>query len=218
MTERALVINTAAALNLKSLSNFTIVSAAGGDAGLRQGVLLPINGLDIRQSAQVQSHTKGTATGYDVNLTAGYDVGDTDIVVNGSNSGTILTGDVVTWAGDANKYLVYSATASGAATGNITLNKPGLMATLADTVEGTTGESYTANMCFHKSAIQLVTRVPAVPSVGDSAFDSTIITDPVTGLSFEVRGYLQYRRVKYEVGLAWGCAMVKPEWAAVLLG
>jgi len=44
------------------------------------------------------------------------------------------------------------------------------------------------------------------------------ITDPVTGMTFEVRVYRQYRQVKYEVCLAWGCAVVKPEHVALLIG
>ena len=214
---RTLVIDTAAALNLKSLSNYMQAQAAGGDE-FRRGVLFPLDGLDIRQSAQVKAHTKGTATGFDVNLGSGYAVGDRTIVVDGSDSGTILAGDVVTWAGDANKYLVDSASASGAASGNIVLAKPGLMATLADAVEGTIGANYRANMAFHRNAIHLVTRAPGMPEGGDAADDSYMLTDPVTGLSFEVRVYKQYHQVKYEVCLSWGCALVKPEFAAILLG
>jgi len=215
-TERSLVLNTSAALNMRKLSGYTSAAEAGSDEQRRRGIILPLHGFDIRQSAQVKYHTKGTATGFDAD--GGEPAGETTIVVDGSDSGTILAGDVVTWAGDTNKYIVASTTASGAASGNIVIAKPGLLAPLATTVEGTIGSSYRANMAFHKSAIQLVTRLPAVPEGGDSADDAFTLTDPVSGLSFEVRGYRQYRRVKYEVCLAWGCAMVKPEFAGILLG
>ncbi len=214
--ERTLVIDTTAALNLKSLSNYMQAQAAGGDE-FRRGVLFPLDGLDIRQSAQVKAHTKGTATGMDVDLTAGYNIGDTTIHVDGGDGGTIKAGDVITFAGDTNKYLVQSPFAA-LTEQDLVIAKPGLRAALADTVEGTIGGNYRANMAFHKNAIHLVTRAPAMPEGGDSADDAFMLTDPLTGLSFEVRVYKQYHRIRYEVCLAWGCALVKPEFAAILLG
>jgi len=73
-------------------------------------------------------------------------------------------------------------------------------------------------MAFHKNAIQLVTRAPAMPLVGDSADDMMLITDPITGITYRVCVYKQFKQVAYTIELAWGCSMVKPEWAAILLG
>jgi hypothetical protein len=45
-----------------------------------------------------------------------------------------------------------------------------------------------------------------------------VITDPRSGLSFEVAMYRQYRQVRYEVSAAWGSAVIKPAHTALLLG
>jgi hypothetical protein len=36
------------------------------------------------------------------------------------------------------------------------------------------------------------------------------VTDPVSGITFQIALYRQYRQVRYEVGLAWGVASVQP--------
>jgi len=210
LTDNQLVVSSAAGANLLGLQSR--VDIQGNDALLRQGVMLTTAGMDIRESGQANSHTKGTGSGKLVN-DAGLAVGDTVIAADGG-SGTILAGDVVTFAGDTNKYLVTEALDAG----SFTIAAPGLRTAVADNAAITVGDSYTANMAFNRSAIALVTRAPARPEEGDSADDVMLMTDPRSGLTFEVSLYKEYRRVHYEIGLAWGVSLIKPEHAAVLLG
>ena len=77
------------------------------------------------------------------------------------------------------------------------------------------GDSYVANMAFHKNAFQLVAR-PAAG--GDSAVDEMLVQDPVTGLIFRVAVYEQYMQTKIELQICWGIQVVKPEFLAILLG
>lgn len=217
--QRSLIINTAAGVKLRGQAGLTANYAAGTTETLRRGVLLPIFGMDIRESAQVAAHTKGTATGYD--CTAVEDIGETTIACDGSDSGTILAGDVVTntSAADGVKYVVNDgSTLTGKASGNFIINKPGLVLATSIDNEWTTQGSYRANLAFHKSAIQLITRAPLMPEGGDAADDVMIVTDPVSGISFQIALYRQYRQVHFEVGLAWGYAAIKPEHMAILLG
>jgi len=212
------VLGSAAMANFEGKQRLWKVNETGSAEFMRNGFYgsSGFMGFAIRETGQVQTHTKGTATGYDAN--GGEPVGETTIVVDGSDSGTILAGDVVTFSGDTNKYVVRSTTASGAASGNIVINKPGLEVTLADTVEGTTGNSYTANLCFHRNAIVLASRLIELPPGGDSADGREIIIDPISGLAFEFATYPMYYQRRYEVSLAWGVAAPKPEHIAIMLG
>jgi hypothetical protein len=93
-----------------------------------------------------------------------------------------------------------------------------LQQTLANNVAMTLGGNYAANMAFARTALLLATRAPALPLNGDQAIDRTHVTDPVSGLTFEIAMYPQYRQMQYEVSIAWGVACCKPEHCAILLG
>lgn len=135
-------------------------------------------------------------------------------------TGAFVAGDVVSIAGDPeNKYVVASGDADASNGGTITLAAPGLMQAIpAAATAITVANVGFRNLFFARSAIVLATRVPALPAQGDSAVDRTIITDPVSGLSFEVSMYMQYRQVQYEIALVWGCGTAKDEHFGILLG
>jgi hypothetical protein len=181
---------------------------------MREGQLLDIHGFSLHESAAVGFNTKGTGTAYTSN-TAGYAVGATDITLI-TGSGTVLAGDIVTFAGDTNKYVVATGVA---APGTISLAAPGLRQPIAaSAVAMTIGASYTGNLAFSGSSIVLATRTPALPDGGDLAVDRQMITDPRSGISFEVAMYAQYRQMQYEVSAVWGVKGIKSAHGAILLG
>ena len=214
LQDNQLVINTTAGVNL--LGKQAAVADAGSDSILRQGVLLDINGMPIRESAQVNTSTSGTSA--NAVTTAGHAIGITSIVLKAGGTGTIVAGDVITFAGDTNQYVVTTGVAavSGA---TIVIAAPGLRQALPVGDKAITITAASArNMAFNRSAIVLAARAPARPSEGDMASDVIIITDPRSGLSMEFAMYKGYRKVRYEVGLAWGVKNIKPEHTALLLG
>lgn len=216
---RALIVGSAGRFNLEGKQGILLkANEAGTDGLLRQRRMDPVLGFDIGFSHGIVAHTAGAGTGYDINNGAGEAVGQTTLTLDGGTVNTtgIKAGDVVTFAGDTNKYVV--GTGLVATTGDIVLNDPGLRIAAADTVEMTIGASYTANVAFTRDALVLAARAPAMPDGGDMADDRTMVTDPVTGISFEVSLYRQYRRVKYEVALAWGVGVINEAHIATLLG
>lgn len=213
-----LVMDTAAGANLRTLAQVTDVNTAGTTDPLRRGVLLDIHGMMLRESGQIQTHTKGTGSSYAVDLVAGYPAGTTTIHVD-TGTGTFVAGDVITVADEpaGGKYVIATGFA-GDGDGDIVIAEPGLQSAIENNKAVTIGDNFTANLGFDRNALALVTRVPAMPDGGDAADDVTVITDPVSGLSFQVALYRQYRQVKIEIGLAWGYKAVKPEHMAILLG
>lgn len=211
--QSTLVLNTLAGTNLRSLAQLQKANEAGGDQLLRQGALLDLQGLMLKESAGVQDHTQGTGSGYQTN-SASLAVGDTVIPAD-TGTGTIVAGDVVTFAADSvNKYVVVEALSGG----SFTIAEPGLQVAIPDDNAITVGDSYTGNVAFHRNAIELAMRAPAVPQGGDVADDSMVVQDPFSGLVFEIRSYKGYRKAMFEVAAAFGTKCWKPDFAALVLG
>lgn len=216
---RSMIVGSAARAKLEGKqSQLFKANEAGTDGLLRSREMRQLMGLTMGFSAGISSHVKGTGTLYDVNNGAGEAVGQTTITLDGGTAGAtgIKAGDVVTFAGHGDKYVV--TTGQAGASGDIVLGAPGLRVAVADAEELTIGANYTANMAFSSNALVLAARQPAMPTGGDEADDVMTVTDPVSGLVFQVALYREYRRIKYEIGLAWGAKCVKPEHLAILLG
>lgn len=217
-SDRHLIINTVAGAKMRKLTVLTKANESGNADFRKQGNMADAGlfGFEIRESAGVKLHTAGTGTGYLINNSGGYPIGATTIAVD-TGTGTILQGDVLTAAADTDgthQYVVGTALGGG----SLVFNNPGLMAALPDNNALTVAASFTANMAFSRNAIVLATRLPALPEEGDMAVDRITIQDPRSGLAFEVAMYAQYRRIRYEIGLAYGWAMIKSEHSALVLG
>lgn len=219
-TDLQLVLGTSAIANLRGKQSVLFkVNEAGSDQLLRQGIIGRLEGFDVHNSGGITAVAKGTGTSYTTN-TAGYAAGATAITLI-TGTGTVLAGDPITFAGDPNQYVV---AAGVAAPGVITLAAPGLVQAIpASATAMTITNTGTNNMAFSKSAIQLVTRAPLMP-VGpdgkpmDSADDVITVTDPVSGIAFDVAVYRQFMQLVYHVRLAWGCAAVKSNHIAISRG
>ncbi len=214
-----LVLGTTAGAALRTLMELNQVDTAGTADLLRRGLLTQLHSFDIRESAQVKAHTAGAGTGYLVDLTAGYAIGTTTVHLD-TGTGEVKAGDILTntkTSRDTNKYVVKTGDGTGGEKDYV-LQNPGIKVAWVNHDPVSIGASYTANLGFSRSAISLLMRVPAMPEGGDAADDVTTVTDPQTGISFQVAMYRQYRRIAYEVGLAWGVKAVKPEAIAILLG
>ncbi|EJD6498508.1 P22 coat - protein 5 family protein [Providencia rettgeri] len=209
-TDLQMVLGSSAIANLRGKQSVLFkVNESGTDALLREGIIGRLEGFNIHESANVKKHASA-ATGYLVN--GEKEEGDIIIAVD-TGTGAFKAGDIVMFAGDAHQYVIAVATAS-----TITLAAPGLRQDLADDAVITVLGTYTANMAFDRGAFLLAARTPAMPEGGDTADDVMNVTDPKSGITFQVALYRQYRQVRYEVGLSWGVAPVKTEHSCIILG
>lgn len=216
-SELRLVVNTGAGANLRGKQGGK-ASEAGTDSILRQGVLLDIHGFSVRESSQIKTHTKGTGASATTNA-AGYAVGATTITLASAGTGTIVAGDSITFAGDTNQYVVATGDADVSNGGTVVLAAPGLRQAIpASATAITVTASGPRSMAFSSNALVLAQRLPALPDGGDKALDRTTVTDPRSGLSFELSMYPGFRQMNWFLGCSWGVKCVKPEHLALLAG
>lgn len=183
---------------------------AGTDQLLREGVIGRVMGFNIHESASIKRTAKSAAAGYKVN--GAKKEGDIIIAIS-AGTGGIAVGTAVKFDGDDNQYLVAVATSS-----SITIAAPGLRQDLADQAAVTVLSEFTPNMAFDRNSFLLACRTPAMPEGGDTADDVMNVTDSVSGITFQIALYRQYRQVRYEVGVAWGVAAIKPAHSAIIMG
>lgn len=220
MADLQMVINTAAGLNARKLGIIQQADQAGSDAERRSGNFLRQFGFQLKESAGVITHTAGTATGMD--CTAIEPIGEITIACDGSDSGTILAGDVIvnttknTAGTDTNKYVVNSgSTLTGAAAGNFILNRPGVRVATAVSDEWTIGAAYTANMAFERSAVVGVMRPPKMPA--SPIINQILITDD-KGLSYLLCETVGFGMKTWSLHLAYGFKVINSEFVVNLLG
>lgn len=216
----SLVMNTIAGTRLRNLAQLQRANEAGGDTLLRQGVLLDLQGVMMRESAQVQSHTAGTVTG-DPTVTGANSIGATTInVTTGAGEAVdVSAGDIISFAGDDNEYVVAEAADIAAdATGDVVIHSPGLrQATAGGEIVSAQG-AYTGNAFVHQASTELAMRAPANPVGGDAAVDRMIVQDPHSGLVFEVSTYKGFKKAMILVGAVWGYKAWKPDAIGLLMG
>lgn len=204
-----MVFDTNAGLNLRNLGVLQNAYQAGSDAERRTGEFLPQMGFRLSESAGIGLHTIGTGASYLVNNASGYAIGATAITVD-TGTGTVLPGDIVTFAGDTNKYV-----AAGLSGTTLTLNAPGLKKAVADNVAITVGGAYTANLAFERGAVVGVLRPPIMPA--NPTIEQMLVSDD-KGMTYLMLQIAQYGQLSWEMHLAWGFQAVNGEFSAIALG
>lgn len=210
MADLQLCIDSSAGLNLRNLGIIQQAYQAGSEAERRTGDLLRQFGFSIRESAGIGLHTKGTGASYVTSGSTAVGVRDVALV---TGTGTVLAGDVVTFAADTNnKYVVNTGVA---APGTISLGRPGARVTIATANALTVGNNYTANLAFERSAVVGIMRPPAMPD--NPIIQKTLISDKF-GMTYLLVRVAGDGMATWRLQLAFGFKVAQSEHVAIVLG
>lgn len=210
MADLQLCIDSAAGTSARKLGIIQQAYQAGNDQERRSGDLLRQFGFSIRESAGITAHTKGTGASYVTSGSTAAGVRDVALV---TGTGTVLAGDVVTFAADStNKYVVGTGVA---APGTISLNRPGALMTIPTSNALTVGNNYTANLAFERSAVVGVMRAPIIPP--NPIIQQTLISDQF-GMTYLLLQIAGYGMTTWQLHIAYGFKVVQGEHVAIVLG
>lgn len=205
---------------LTNQTNMIKVNESGSDAALRQGIIMPTYGFNVKSSfaAENNEHTATGAGTVAINNASGYKIGAKELVIDGATAAS-SAGDIVTIGTAGDKYVV----GANSSTTKLVLNPTGLVHDVLDDAAVTlVSTAYKASVAFHKNAIALAIRPPAVPEINgvktDSALSREYFTDPLSNITYEVAVYAGQREIQYQVSVAWGVKAVNGEHMALLLG
>lgn len=210
-SELQAILNTEAGRALRNLTQLQKINEAGESSLLRRGALGDLFGFTIRESNGMK-HVKGTGSSYQTN-SAALAIGDTVIPID-TGSGTFKENDIIKFADDDNYYVVAEDVASGGT--SLKLKTP--LKTAVGDNKAITIQNAKPNACFARGAILLASRVPYVPARGDIAIDRQVITDPLTGIPFELAVWGGAYQNSVTISTAWGVKNIKPENTVALLG
>jgi hypothetical protein len=211
---RRLVFNPDAEANALELRAFHDASFGVGGAAILEGQITRRLGFDWFMDQNVQTHTAGTGTGFLVNLSPGYNVGDTSIVIDGGGGLTMVEGDVITFASHTQTYVVTN-TSDITTSGTMTI-QPGLVAAVADDEAITITATHAMNLAFHRDAIAFVSKPLAASSHPGSIIQSAV--DPISGIALRLEVTREHKRDRFSYDVLYGAEVVRRELGARLLG
>ena len=201
-------------------------SALSLGGALRTGSIGRTFGFDVYNSTPVTAVTAGTANTSTVTNGNNYAIGAQTITGGSAGAGTLITGDIFTFAADTNKYVMQSPTATVTSTtvdADVSggwigyLGRPGIrQATGASARALTLIATSTRHIAYQKNGLHLVMRAPN--DGNDGASDVATVTDPKSGLVFQLARYGQYMQSSWELRCLYGVAAPNSDCIAVLYG
>jgi hypothetical protein len=216
MDPRFIVIDADAEANALELRAFQDMSWRGDREGIIAGQIGRKLGSDWFMDQNVPSHTAGTASSATTDTT-GYAVGLKTVTLASAGTGTILVGDIITFAGDTQTYTVTSGDADVSGGGTVSF-EPGLKVAIETSAHAiTVKSSHVVNLAFHRDAFALATR----PFAGSDPFGLGVYqsaVDPVSGLALRLEVSRQHKRTRFAYDILYGVKLVRAALAARLAG
>jgi hypothetical protein len=134
---------------------------------------------------------------------------------------SLKIGDVITFAGDTQTYVLTAAAVQASAATDVTINiYPGLKVAHVGSEAVTLKATRTQNIAFHRDAIAFVTRkledsTSAARELGSIMEDAT---DPVSGLTLRLEVKRWNKQTRWSWDVLYGAVVPRPELGCIIAG
>lgn len=237
LDDRRGVVDFDAEANMLALAQFSDADKVGMNEVKIKGEIGEKYGMQWVADDQVITHTAGTidsGSGARLPLVNGtFAIGIDEIDLDETSlTGTIVNGDIISFAGHVQTYVVVDNSSSpefaGAPLGTYTASGnaitklkifPALRVALANNEVSTVEDTHVVNLAFHRDAFAYATR-PLIANTLDMALGSKIMsmTDPQTGVVLRLEVSRQHKRVAWEFDILFGTRLVRPGLATRIAG
>lgn len=213
---RFMIINDDAEANALGLRAFQDASFRGDTEGIVNGQIGRKLGALWLSTQNVPDHTAGTASGATTD-TAGYAVGVKVVTLASAGTGTILVGDIITFAGDTQTYVVTTGDADVSGGGTVNF-EPGLKIALATSaIAITVKATHACNMLLHRDAIGFAMAPLADQKLTGGELQAVAI-DEESGLSLRLKLTRQHKQYQWSFDALYGGKVIRREGGVRLAG
>ena len=204
---------------LLRMSPILLANERGDQGAVIGGSIGQKLGIDWYMDQNVTTYTPGTGwvTGWALS-TQSVAAGDTTMnVLNATASGTVKVGDIFTFAGSTQQYVITSA-ANATATTALLLSFTPAVVTGASTGAAITviGTAYVVNLAAQKYAFAWASRPFADSTVDGHVFQAP--TDPISGIALRLELSRQYKLETLSFDYLAGANIVRKELGVKILG
>jgi P22 coat protein - gene protein 5 len=212
---RVVILDTFAKANALGVNAVQNAAWRGDANAFKTGIMGDILGASWDYSQNVPTHTSGTWS--NAGTVSGSNSAGQKVVNLTGGTGSILVGDIVTFAGDSQTYSVDSFTGSAPTTQIVVT--PALVVAHSSSEVVTVKASHKVNVLFHPLAIAFAmaplqdeTRIDGVPSMQATAIDE------VSGLALRLEVTRQYKQTQWAFDALYGGAVVRPQFGVRIAG
>lgn len=211
--DRRFVIDPDAEANALDLRAFQDMSFSGSAAGIVEGQINRKLGFDWYMDQLVPTHTSTALTAGNATINGAHAAGVTSVsIAKATNSSPLVEGDIITFAGDSQTYVVGADVTLAVGNTAVAINPP-LKVAASGGEAVTLKATHVVNLAFHRDAFAFASR-PLEDTVAaglGSIIQSAV--DPVSGLSLRVEVTRQHKQIRWSYDILYGAELIRPELA-----